>query len=110
MAEVEILNLSKYKFKIINLNKTILQSIQDEYIDWMHACGGKSRCTSCKMEVLEGEEFLSPMTPFESECRNSNKLKARERLTCVTQIIHSEAKLIIKVPYDTQLKHLSYSN
>ena len=109
MPEVLILNLRKYKFKIINLNKTILESIHNEYIDWMHACGGKSRCTSCKMQVLEGEEFLSPISTFESECRKNGKLKQNERLTCVSKFNNSHGKLCISVPKDTQLKHIDYS-
>jgi ferredoxin len=28
-------------------------------------CGGKARCRSCAVEVLEGEDHLSPRTPFE---------------------------------------------
>jgi 2Fe-2S ferredoxin len=58
MSKLIIRNLANRSIPIIIPSKNLLKHIQDEYIDWMHACGGKGRCTTCRMQVLEGMENM----------------------------------------------------
>jgi len=61
-------------------NKRLVLGIeQDAHVDILHACGGNARCTTCRVEFLEGEP--SRMTAAEHE-----RLTARDlsgiRLSC----------------------------
>ena len=74
--------------------------------DWMHACGGKGRCTTCKAKILHGMRQLTPQTKAEEQYTKLNKLREDERLTCQ---IHLTGDVVIEVPKETQLPHLNYS-
>ena len=74
--------------------------------DWMHACGGKGRCTSCKARVIEGKTNLTPTTRPEEQYRKLNKLREDERLTC--QVFVND-NIKIEVPEETKLPHITYS-
>jgi len=43
--------------------RPLLFSLQANFVDWMHACGGKGRCTTCKMQIINGQENTSADTP-----------------------------------------------
>jgi 2Fe-2S ferredoxin len=72
----------KRKWLAIGLGTSVLKLIQANYIDWMHACGGKGRCTTCKFEVVEGGDQLGPITGAELGYRNKGELGEKERLAC----------------------------
>lgn len=59
--------------------RLVLALEQDAAVDVLHACGGFARCTTCRVEFLEGE----PEKMTEAE---KNKLEERElkgvRLSC----------------------------
>jgi len=74
--------------------------------DWMHACGGKGRCTTCKAKIVSGMESLSERTRPEEQYMKLNKLQDDERLTCQVQVA---GDVVVKVPKETQLPHLTYS-
>lgn len=73
--------------------------------DWMHACGGKGRCTTCKAKILVGMDHLSPRTKPEEQYAKLNKLRDDERLTCQTYV---SGDVTVEVPKETQLPHLKY--
>ena len=40
----------------VPLNKRLVLALeQDTHIDQLHACGGRARCTTCRVEFIEGE-------------------------------------------------------
>lgn len=68
--------------------KRLIQALVDEAgTDQLHACGGKSRCTTCRVQFVEGEP--DKMTEAEAET-----LKVREitgdgvRLSCQINCDH----------------------
>ena len=75
--------------------------------DWMHACGGKGRCTTCKAEFIKGIESLGELTDAERKFSSAGKLNPNERLTC--QVFPNQMDLVINVPESSKLPHLSYS-
>lgn len=75
--------------------------------DWMHACGGKGRCTTCRAIVLEGIGSLGPLTEGEKKFASAGRLQENERLAC--QVFLEEQDLTIRVPDSSKLPHLSYS-
>lgn len=108
MAFLLIKNLADVRIKIIP-KFSILKNLQENFIDFSHACGGKGRCVTCKMQVLEGESLLSVPTNAEQNFREQKLLKDTERLACQTFINDLEDEtIVISIPKETQLPHLEY--
>jgi len=42
-------------FEIANGKRLVLAIEQDVHVDILHACGGNARCTTCRVEFIEGE-------------------------------------------------------
>ena len=85
---------------------TLLAALQAAGHDWMHACGAKGRCTTCRLQVRSGMENLSPPSAAELRYRTAGRLLANERLTCQTRLLAGEA--VGRVPEATQLPHVQY--
>ena len=68
--------------------RLVLAIEQDAHVDVLHACGGNARCTTCRVEFIDGEP--SAMTVAEKE-----RLAARElsgvRLSCQILCDHDMA-------------------
>ncbi|MDZ4659090.1 MAG: 2Fe-2S iron-sulfur cluster-binding protein [Bythopirellula sp.] len=43
------------KFDVPQGKRLVLALTEDAGIDQLHACGGKARCTTCRVEFVEGE-------------------------------------------------------
>lgn len=43
------------QFEVPQGKRLVLALEQDALIDQLHACGGNARCTTCRVEFLEGE-------------------------------------------------------
>lgn len=106
MPILRILNLLG---KAINVapGQTVLQAIQTAGIDWMHACGAKGRCTTCRLVVTAGYEHLSPVTAAEQKFRLQYRLKENERLLCQCMLPAGEVSGY--VPDQTKFPHVNYS-
>jgi ferredoxin len=59
--------------------RLVLAIEQDAEVDVMHACGGNARCTTCRVEFIEGEP--TRMTEAEQE-RLTAKGLTGVRLSC----------------------------
>src|SRR5262245_8452448 len=42
-------------FDVANEKRLVLAIEQDAKVDVLHACGGNARCTTCRVEFIEGE-------------------------------------------------------
>ena len=85
---------------------TLLAALQAAGYDWMHACGAKGRCTTCRLEVLAGLENLSPPTDAELRYRAAGRLLPHERLACQARL--PAGQVVGRVPAATQLPHQRY--
>jgi len=73
--------------------KKLVLSIEDAGIDILHRCGGNARCTTCRVEVIEGE--AGTMGPLELErLAREIGLAPNIRLSCQVRI---EGDLKVKV-------------
>ncbi len=65
--------------------RRLVLCIEDSGVDILHRCGGNARCTTCRVEIVEGEP--GPMTPAEEERlgRVENR-PANMRLSCQVQL------------------------
>ncbi|QIL76963.1 2Fe-2S iron-sulfur cluster-binding protein [Hymenobacter sp. HDW8] len=91
----------------VPVGSTLLAALQAAGHDWMHACGGKGRCTTCRLKVLSGVENLTPDTEAELRYRRAGRLLPHERLTCQTRL--TQGDLTARVPEPTKLPHVTYS-
>jgi len=85
---------------------TLLQHLHAAGVDWMHACGGKGRCTTCMCVVTQGHEHLGTLTAAEQRYRQQGALQPGERLACQATL-HGEVRL--RVPEEYKLPHLAYT-
>ncbi|HRI78138.1 MAG TPA: 2Fe-2S iron-sulfur cluster-binding protein [Cyclobacteriaceae bacterium] len=108
MVKIVIENLGQKEVNITDTDKSVLHQLHAHFIDWMHACGGKGRCTTCKMTVIAGKEHLSPLTHAEKKYAKEGLLKEDERLAC--QVTIRSGSLIIRVPEESKLPHVHYTS
>jgi len=106
MALIVIRNLYEKSISTQDFSKTLLKHIQDAGIDWMHACGGKGRCTTCKAIVVRGSENMNPRTDVEIRYANRGELGTNERLVCQVEI---QGDVVIEVPESGKMPHMQYS-
>jgi 2Fe-2S ferredoxin len=106
MGTIFIKNLNK-SVDIKDPTRTLLHNLQLAHIDWMHACGGKGRCTTCTARVLEGNENTDHYTAAEIRYLTNGALRPEERLACQVVI---KGDVVIEVPGEYKLPHLSYTD
>ena len=107
MARIMIKNLSNKALEVTDLSKTLLEHFHQHNIDWMHSCGGKGRCTTCKVIIKAGSENFQKLTRAEQKYRQEGALGSQERLACQAKI---SGNIIIISPKEYHLPHLSYSD
>lgn len=106
MPQVTIDNLHSKTIHCKSKTEKLLNILLNE-TDWMHACGGKGKCTTCTAIINCGGEDLSEYTEAEKRFIKLGKLKENERLSC--QVIVSK-DIRIEVPEAYKLPHLDYSH
>lgn len=66
--------------------ETILQASLKAGISHAHACGGKARCSTCRVVILEGLEYCLPRNAKEKTLAGKLKFSPEIRLACQTRI------------------------
>jgi 2Fe-2S ferredoxin len=109
MLNIIIQNLKGHQIEI-QTQKTLLDNIHQTGIDWMHSCGKKGRCTTCKGIILKGGDLLSTLSENELRMSNLNRIQKDERLMCQTKVKEEilEGTITVKVPEFYKLPHLQY--
>lgn len=107
MPRIVIQNLGNLTIDSEHSGGKVIEIIHDNGTDWMHACGKKGRCTSCKMIVVEGIENLSKETERELFYRNQKRLGCNERLSCQSQLL--KGQLVVRVAEINKFPHLDYT-
>ena len=107
MVKIVIENLGQKEVEVTSPGLSALRHFHANAVDWMHACGGKGRCTTCRMKIIRGAETLGPLTAAEQKYRRAGLLLSNERLACQTVV---SKDLVVKVPDDTKLPHLTYTD
>ena len=107
MAIILIENLGNLQVEANDHTLPLLKHFQARQIDWMHACGGKGRCTTCKVKIVSGFDNFQPFTEAEERYRRQGALKDDERLSCQAKV---NADVVIRVPEECKLPHIQYSD
>jgi ferredoxin, 2Fe-2S len=106
MPELTIRNLAGKKIPVTDPSRSLLYHLQQAGQDWMHACGGKGRCTTCRIRIVAGAGHLPDLTAAERKYRDAGRLRPDERLTCQCR---TQGDLEGEVPEACKLPHLVYS-
>lgn len=107
MSKIVIENLFNLTIDLAPSESKVIELIHQNGIDWMHACGKKGRCTTCKLIVIEGLENLSDLTDRELVFRDQNRLKSDERLACQVSLLKGDLK--VRIAEQNKFPHISYS-
>jgi ferredoxin, 2Fe-2S len=105
MVKIVIENLGVKEVATNDLSKSVLAILHCHFIDWMHACGGKGRCTTCKMIVKRGAENLNEPSLAEQKYLDLGALAPDERLACQSKLM---GDIVICVPEEGKLPHINY--
>jgi ferredoxin len=77
MAKIDVQGYGTYN---IENGKKLVLALEDNGIDILHRCGGKAKCTSCRVEVLSGD--LGPIGEKEANIIETKGLSGNVRLSC----------------------------
>jgi len=78
MPKLEIENVGT--FDVEPEKRLVLAIEEDAGVDIMHACGSWAKCTTCRVEFIEGEP--EDMTEAEQMILTMRDLLEKERLSC----------------------------
>jgi ferredoxin len=82
VVEVEVVGEKAFE---ATRGRRLVLAIEDAGIDILHRCGGNARCTTCRVEVLDGD--AGPMTEAEaSRLESVSERTDRTRLSCQVQV------------------------
>lgn len=77
----------------VEAGKKLVLAIEDAGIDILHRCGGNARCTTCRVQLIDGD--AGPMGDLERErLARESALGPDIRLSCQ---VHVEADLTVAV-------------
>lgn len=77
----------------VEVGRKLVLAIEDAGIDILHRCGGNSRCTTCRVQVISGE--LEPMGVLERDrLAREESLGPDIRLSCQVRV---ESDLTVRV-------------
>lgn len=89
----------------ITEDQSILSASLEAGIPHFHACGGKAKCSTCRILVLEGYENLSPINKKEAFLRRKLPFPKTVRLACQSFVTKGDVTIerIIKDELDFTL-------
>jgi ferredoxin len=88
MPKIEVVGKGVFE---VEEGKKLVLCLEDNGVDILHRCGGNARCTTCRVEILEGDP--GPMTEAEITARqNKGVTDETIRLSCQIRV-HSDLKV-----------------
>ncbi|WP_088033948.1 2Fe-2S iron-sulfur cluster-binding protein [Evansella clarkii] len=71
--------------------KKLVLALEDNGIDILHRCGGKAKCTTCRVKVHEGD--FGPLTDIEKEAFKRKGMDDSLRLSCQVRLTDEDVKV-----------------
>jgi ferredoxin len=75
-------------FPVSNDKRLVLALTDEAKLDQLHACGGHARCTTCRVQFVEGEP--QEMTQAEKEVLEMRGLLGNQNIRLSCQIVCSQ--------------------
>lgn len=79
---------------------SVLEAALRHQVPIYHTCGGNCSCSTCRVLVLSGAEYLSKMDTLEAEVLDSFDLKPPHRLGCQSIVMGG----IVEVEIPSRIK------
>jgi ferredoxin len=93
MPKIEVEGLKTFEAEA---GRKLVLAIEDADIDISHRCGGNARCTTCRVELLEGT--LPPMGEAEqTRLEREVGLTPNVRLSCQNRVPEHDLKLRVLI-------------
>src|SRR5438105_327886 len=67
------------------IGRSILEALRDAGVPHASVCGGRARCTTCRVRISEGLAALAPPSPMEAQALARIDAPANVRLACQTR-------------------------
>jgi adenylate cyclase len=85
--------------------QSILEASLSADIPHYHTCGGRAECSTCRILVIEGMEYLTPRNENEYKLRQKKNFSEDIRLACQTKVLKKNVKVrrIIRDDEDLRL-------
>ena len=101
---MEIEFFGEGKIRIVK-GQSILQASFAAGIPHFHACGGRAKCSTCRVMVLDGARNLSAINEREAHLKSIRTIPSDVRLACQTKVNEGSVKLlrVIKDELDVSL-------
>lgn len=71
------------------LDKNIFQTAKRVGVKIPTACNGSGTCGLCRIQIVDGEEFLNKQTPIEIKHMGNVYFINKKRLSCQAELIKS---------------------
>ena len=88
-------------FDVPEGKRLVLAIEEDAGVDILHRCGSYARCTTCRIEYLEGEHEM--MTKAELEVLENRNLLGQVRLSCQALCDHDMKVRVLMTTTSTGL-------
>lgn len=79
-------NNADHPLTIDNRHTTLLDAALESGINHFHECGGRARCSTCRVRVISGRENLQPRTPQETRLAQRLNWSEDIRLACQARV------------------------
>jgi len=81
---------------------TVLNVSLEAGIPHTHVCGGNARCSTCRVMILEGQEYCAPQTAAEQELAQQLGFAPGVRLACQTAIAQAGRITLRRLALDAE--------
>ena len=105
--QIELVNETVIQIKT---DQSILQASIEAGIPHFHVCGGKAKCSTCRVIVHEGAEHLSPPNNLEQKLKQHKNFDDNVRLACQTKVLTGNVKIQRIIKDETDLSIYVYGN
>ena len=89
MPSVTVLGETSFE---VEAGKKLVLCLEDNGIDVLHRCGGNARCTTCRVEIVDGD--LPPRSELETQALEEPELIEKYRLSCQIRV---QSDLVVRV-------------
>ena len=79
----------------VSYGTTILQAATDNNVALDSFCGGTCSCSTCRVEIVSGQQNLSKRKPDEEAVLGPERCENGDRLSCQTKI---QGDVTVRIP------------
>lgn len=91
----EVTFLPAGKTARVRAGARLLDAAEEGRVNLRHVCGGNAQCTTCRVQVREGKQNLTPINDKESRRLPDERLAADWRLACQARV---HGSVTVRIP------------